>query len=170
MGRQAVGGTGVARRSNLEEAVLRELSEPAATRASIPRILGMLGERFGLNVGVLWTPDEAGTYLGCAAVWHDSGGEFAGVAAALRDRLLAVGEGPAGRAWILQEPQWRSLDAASVDRSGLRMSAAFPLVVDGGCEGVVEVFVRSPGRPDVGLRAVLAATGPEFASFLRHRC
>jgi hypothetical protein len=160
----AAGGTQVAARSRLEQAVLSQLSGGADAAEAASGVLRLLGERFGMSVAVLWRPEHGGTHLSAAAVWRSPDDQLAGVEAALRSRLLGVGEGLAGLAWVLRERQSRSLGApASVDRAGLRVAAAYPLVRDGVCEGVIEFLGRFPGEPDAELGALLDATGGQIA-------
>ncbi len=134
------------RRLNIQYAVGRILAESDGLEDAAPRVLEVVGEGLGWDVGALWTVDKGADALRCYEFWrapeHQPSDEAAGrgdFESTSRRMNLPRGSGLPGRVWercealwiedVLKDEGFRRKEAA--DKEGLRKVFAFP-IRDGG--------------------------------------
>jgi signal transduction histidine kinase len=140
-----------------------------------PRVLAILGDALGWDLGVLWEFDSEldGELLVARAQWRSrrlSESALEAETARLRiPRAHTLRDGadrtdPAWYADIANEPQF--LRAASARADGLRTAVVTPLVGDGRTLGYLELFRREKLAPDRELLAALALLGRAIGAYL----
>jgi integral membrane sensor domain MASE1/HAMP domain-containing protein len=134
-------------------AVARVLAEGSGTAEStVPDVLRALGENFGWDAGVYWTP-EADGQLRCSAFWQRPGRHLDGLEALSREAPLASGQGLPGRVFANVEPssieslatQGSSARELSANDAGMKGAVALPVVRGGEIVGVLEFFSPQDG-------------------------
>ena len=148
------------------------LAESDDLSTAIDRVLAVICERLGWQLGQVW--QVIGDRLCMVDAWQSPSAkveEFVGASRAMR---LACGEGYAGRVWETMSPIWLAdvtidpgfLRAAVATRNGLRGAFAVPLLVRGEVWGVAEFFSRKIENPDEALLKIFATIGFAIGTFI----
>src|SRR4051812_24132235 len=115
--------------------LVRVLTEAATLDEAIPRLLELIGDAFGWQLGVLWMIDRDADVLRHAADWIAKRVDVGDFPAVSRARTFEHGVGLPGRVWARGEPAWiadfkRDPNFPRVEaalRSGLRAGVCLPV-------------------------------------------
>lgn len=157
-------------------AATKALADATTWRAGLEGLLRGIGAAMGWAAAGAWEVDHATGELYCADFWTAAAKSTAFTRRS-RELRLKAGAGLPGRAWRDAGPVWVADIAADPDfpraeeaaADGVRSALAFPVLLDGKVEGVLEFFASSPARPDAELTALLASIGLQLGGFLRRR-
>ena len=134
----------------VQHRVTRILAEAATVEEAIPKILEMMGEWPGWDLGALWQNDRHAGVLRCAELWRTPSLEAAQFEAVTRTSTFSPGSGLPGRVWasgapayipdVTRDPNFPRADIAA--REGLHGAFAFPILLGREVLGVIEFFSR----------------------------
>ncbi|HZP42685.1 MAG TPA: PAS domain S-box protein [Candidatus Binatia bacterium] len=152
------------------------LVESPTLADAVPRVLRVVCETLGWDVGTMWVLDREAGVLRCAETWSDAahGRRFV---ARSRSATFAPGEGLPGRVWTTGDPVWIAdvgrdgnfPRAAEASADGLHTGFAFPIRTRAGVLGVVEFFKRRAEAPDAALLRLLGVIGHQLGLFLERK-
>jgi GAF domain-containing protein len=165
------------RRTAVNLAITRILSESPALEDAVPRILRTVCEMLGWEVGDFWAPNPGGGVLRCLEVWGPSAGKFTKFKAASRKLGLARGIGLPGRIWSDLKPAWISdvtrdnnvPRASVVAAEGLHSGFAFPISFGKNFVGVMEFFSLEIREPDEDLLKMFSSIGSQIGQFVQRK-
>ncbi len=167
----------VERRLQAKYAVTRALAEAPTAAGAAARVLQVVCECLGWDLGALWVVDRGAWVLRCTETWHAPGQDLADFLALCR--RIAPGHGVAlpGRVWERAAPVWvedvtaypQSPRAAVAARLGLHAAVAFPVLHGAEILGVLEFFSRAIRPPDDELMQMMSAVGAQVGHFLERR-
>ncbi|MDD5303151.1 MAG: response regulator [Elusimicrobia bacterium] len=165
------------KRLTAQLAATKALADATTWRAGLEGVLRGIGSAMGWAAGGAWEVDHANEELYCADFWT-AGGKSTPFTRQSREIRVKSGAGLPGGAWRDAKPFWISdltanpgfsrAEAAAGD--GVKMGLAFPVILDGRVEGVLEFFDSAAAEPDAELLALLVSIGSQLGEFLRrHR-
>jgi PAS domain S-box-containing protein len=139
-----------------------------------PRILSVVCETLGWDVGDFWRLDRRGNVLVCVDVWppvSPKAGEFIDQSRATQFKR---GEGLPGRVWASGEANWivdvtkdkNFPRAAAAAKQGLRGGFGFPILAGSEFFGVVEFFSRESREPDEQLLLMFKTLASQIGQFI----
>ena len=155
--------------------VTRILAEAATVEEAIPKILEMIGEWPGWDLGVLWQNDRHAGVLRCAELWRTPSLEAAQFENGIRTSTFSRGSGLPGRVWasgapayipdVIRDPEFDGADIAA--REGLHGAFAFPILLDSEVLGVIGFFSRDVWQTDQNLLNMMATIGNQIGQFTK---
>lgn len=164
-------------RLRLQYAAAQLLSESNSLQEATPRLLQVICETLGWDLGQLWVIEQSTNLLHWIASWHQAPANLAEFEVITRQCTFAPGEGGAGRVWSSGNPLWIN-DIADDDnflnrdvavRAGLHSAFGFP-ILSGNCAlGVMTLFSREVRLPDNGLMQMMAAIGRQIGQFMERK-
>jgi PAS domain S-box-containing protein len=165
------------RRTAVNLAITRILSESPTLEDAVPRILRTVCEMLGWEVGDFWAPNPGGGVLRCLEVWGSSAGKFTKFKAASSKLGLARGIGLPGRirsdlkpAWISDATRDNNVPRASiVAAEGLHAGFAFPISFGKNFVGVMEFFSLEIREPDEDLLKMFSSIGSQIGQFVQRK-
>jgi PAS domain S-box-containing protein len=155
--------------------VATALAQAIDLPAAIQRVLRVICERLGWQLGQLWQVAE--DHLRLLDAWHPESVDIAHFVAASRAMSFRHGEGYPGRVWATGLPCWIAdamstpdfLRADAARRDGLLGAFAIPVPVRGQVWGVAEFFSAKVERADEALLKIFATIGVQIGEFIvRH--
>jgi len=160
-------------RQAIQYGVTRVLADSPSLDDAMPRILTLLCEASGWDVGLFWIMDPASQKLkrreisGAATVFKEFG-------EATADLMVTRGEGFAGDVWVRGEPMWiadietnKDPDFLALARTAhLRSAVAFPVDIENVVNGVLQFIRREPREPDEKLLTVFRSLGSQIGQFV----
>jgi PAS domain S-box-containing protein len=157
--------------------LVRVLTEAASLDEATPRLLELIGNSFGWQLGILWMVDPEADALRPAADWVARRVDVVDFAAAMRAVTFARGVGLPGRVWARGEPAWVAdlkrdpnfprADAAM--RSGLRAGVGLPVYGREGVLGVMEFFGPAARVPDPDQLDLMRTVGRQVGQFVERK-
>jgi nitrate/nitrite-specific signal transduction histidine kinase len=78
----------------------------ATTAEVMPKLLHMICEEMGQDLGVIWKLERAAGVLRCAHIWQAQGVAVEEFLAANQRISLPTCTGLAGRVWVNRQPEW----------------------------------------------------------------
>jgi diguanylate cyclase (GGDEF)-like protein len=161
-------------RRAVEAAVLGVLASAKSTAEMAAPLLEGLCRPLGFVLGEIWEVDPAAGALRRFGAWHEAEDGLRELAGFSRGRVLARGEGMAGRAWAQgalissADPSREEPRAEPLRRAGLRVLVAFPIGREGEISGVIGLFGRGP-PPDPSTLSFLASQGARLGRIIERR-
>lgn len=164
------------RRTAVNLAVTRILSESPALANAIPRILRTVCETLGWEVGDFWTPKSDGRVLRCL-ISESRVGKFSKFKSVCGKLELAPGIGLPGRIWSNLKPAWISditkdnnFPRESVAASeGLHGAFGFPISFGKHFVGVMEFFSLEIRERDEDLLKIFSSIGSQIGQFVQRK-
>ena len=158
-------------------AITQALAESTGLVEAAPKLIRVLCEFAGWEVGALWQMDQAKGQLRCLEFLNYSSEQFPQFEAATRGGTLSPGIGLPGHVWANGKPAWLldvsrdgNFPRALVARSeGLRGAVAFPIGMPGEVLGVMELFSREIREPEEALQELLAGFGSQIGQFAQRK-
>jgi PAS domain S-box-containing protein len=165
------------RRRNARLAVTQILAEAGTLPEAAPRMLRVVCESLGWDLGSLWAIDRKRHELHCAEVWHGPDAGVGRFVEATRAAAYAPGVGLPGWVWQSGAPVWVpdfSREAAfpraqAATADGLRAAFGCPVVLGGQVLGVLDFYSREAREPDPDLLEMMATLGGQVGQFLERR-
>lgn len=157
--------------------ITQTLAEAPSVKEAAPRILDVICECLGWEVGAFWIVDDQSQILRCMEVSHRTAAETEVLEEESRSRTFSKGMGIPGRVWQTAKPLSLS-DIAPDDRfprftaaieAGLRGAFAMPILIGGQVYGVLEFFGQSRPEPDKDLLKTLETIGGHIGQFVERK-
>ncbi len=161
--------------SEAQHAVTSILDSAVTVHQAAYDVLSVLSETSGWQLGALWSVDRKSNVLRCACAWEEPGltGEDEDSAIS-RDLILVSGRGLPGVAWDTGEPIWisdlksdsRFPGAGHIRLEDMHGALAYPILVNGKINAVIELYRRAIQPVDPGFLALLDVAGSQLAHFI----
>jgi PAS domain S-box-containing protein len=155
--------------------VTRILADAATVAETMPKILQVMCECLGWDLGAVWRIDSKAGVLRCAELWRTPSVEATQFEIVTRMSTFRPGSGLPGRVWETRAPAYipdvghevAFRDAEIAARQVLRAAIAFPILL--GCEviGVIGFISREVSQPDQELLVVLSNIGSQIGQFTK---
>ncbi len=164
-------------RLRVQHAITRVLAEATTLNEAAAVILETICEPLGWTLGILWIVDQPANVLRCMDSWAHPNAEVQSFETASRQRTFARGIGLPGRVWGTGAPAW-IVDILHdtnfprfpmAEKVGLHGAAAFPILLGGAVEGVLEFFSREIRQPDNHILALMAAIGSQVGHLIERK-
>jgi PAS domain S-box-containing protein len=162
------------RRLTVQFEAARILAEAESLTNAAPKLLQMLCQSLGWDLGQLWIVDRDVDKLRWLASWQVDSLAADDFAATSRGRLFSSGVGLPGRVWADGTSQWiRDIGedsnfprGASASQADLRSAFGFPIKLGDGVSGVMEFFTREHQSSDPSLEDVMTAIGNQIGQLV----
>ena len=162
----------------VQYAVVRVLAESLTIADAAPRLLAAFCEQLGWQAGALWITGSAGQPARALSLVHIHQQPSLTPRSLLRRSLPsppAKGQCLAGRVWAARQPLFLPrLSSArgpahhrAAARLGLRAAFAFPILLAGEVQGVVELFCPDAANPGQRLIDIVSAVGIQIGQFIQ---
>src|SRR2546423_5665550 len=156
-------------RLTIQYQAARILAESESLNVAAPRLLQVICESVGWDLGQLWIADREANLLRWVSTWQTASAETAEFKEASQHRPFTRGAGLPGRIWERGEPQWVSEIAAAklprsslAEKSGLQSAFGFPIKLRDEVSAVMEFFAREIQTADPILLEVMVAIGNQI--------
>ena len=161
-------------RADAQYAVSRILAESETTVAALPRVLEVLCQNLGWDLGNVWWVDAEAKILRFKETWHRDDLSFQTFDQATATRDFALGVGLPGRVWATGKPCWLNnvVDdenfprASAAARDGLHSASAYPIIFGQGVVGILEFYSREVREVDEDFVETMAAIGRQIGQFI----
>lgn len=158
-------------------AVTRMLAEATALEDASRRILQVLCEDLGWDVGQLWIRDRKEDVLRLQDFWHALSLEVADAKGINPQTTPFPGVDVPGQVWAGREPVWIADIAkdpnfappAAVAKGGLHGAFGFPILDGNEVTGVVNFYSREICQPDKGLLTMVTDIGSQIGQFIERK-
>ncbi|HSE38177.1 MAG TPA: MASE1 domain-containing protein, partial [Blastocatellia bacterium] len=158
-------------------AVTRILAESSTVADATTRVLRIICEAFGWELGAMWILDPGADVLRCQKVWRGPSAHSGKFESICYERTFSLGVGLPGRVWASLKPAWipdvtsddNSPRAPFAAREGLRAAFGFPILSGERALGVIEFFSHEIREPDDRLLAMVAGIGSQIGQFLEQK-
>jgi two-component system, cell cycle sensor histidine kinase and response regulator CckA len=165
------------RRLAAQYAVTQVLADSPTLEEAGAKILQVLCECLGWEVGSLWRVDRDANLLRCIEIWQAPKAEAAEFIADSRKRTFAPGVGMPGRVWSQGEPAWISdvlkdpnfPRAPMAAKAGLHGAVGFPIKVGKHVYGIIEFFSCTVREPDSDLMQMAGEIGIKIGQFIERK-
>ncbi len=165
------------KRLAVQYAITQVLSESATLAEAAPRILMIICEGLGWDLGVLWRVETGAEVLHSVEIWRRPGLEVPEFESAARSSKLSPGAGLPGRVWAARQSLWVSDITNDVNfarmtaaaKEGLRGAFAFPIRFKNEVAGVLEFFQLQAVSPDEDMLKMFDSVGTQIGQFLYRR-
>ncbi len=165
------------RRLAAQYAVTQVLVESPTLEEAGAKILQVLCECLGWEVGSIWRTDRDANLLRCLEIWHAPKTEAAEFMTDSRQRTFAPGVGMPGRVWSQCEPAWISdvlkdpnfPRAPTAAKAGLHAAVGFPIKVGKNVHGIIEFFSRYVRGPDTEFMQMVGEIGIKIGQFIERK-
>ena len=164
-------------RVRVQHAITRVLADATTLKEAATVILETICEPLGWNLGILWIVDRHANVLRCMESWANPKTGVQAFETASRQRTFTRGIGLPGRVWeagasawivdILHDANFPRFPMA--EKVGLHGAAAFPILLGGAVEGVMEFFSREVRQPDDHILALMAAIGSQVGHLIERK-
>lgn len=161
----------------VQYAVTQVLADSPTIEEAGAKIVQVLCECLGWEVGSIWKVDGAANLLRCIDIWHVPQMEAAEFMADSRRRTFAPGVGMPGRVWSRGEPVWvpdvlkdsNFPRAPLAAKAGLHAAVGFPIKIGKRVYGIIEFFHRAIRNPDVPALHLVGDIGIKIGQFIERR-
>lgn len=158
-------------------AVAQVLAESPTLQEASAKILQVLCECLGWEVGAIWRVDRDANLLRCLEIWQTQKTEADEFMAVSRQRTFAPGVGMPGRVWSRGEPAWipdvlkdsNFPRAPMAAKAGLHGAIGFPIKIGKNVYGIMEFFSREIREPDVYLLPMVGDIGIKIGQFIERK-
>lgn len=162
---------------NIQYAVTRTLTESVTIIAAVPRILQILCEYLGWDLGDFWIIDKRTDALRCVEVWHRPSLKAEEFIALSRRITFPKGVGLPGGIWANKKPYWISDISFNSDfprqtiavKEGLHGAFGFPILLESEVSGVIELFSREIQPFNENILKMLEAIGNQIGQFIERK-
>jgi two-component system cell cycle sensor histidine kinase/response regulator CckA len=164
-------------RLQVQDAISRILAESPVLKEAASKIVQVLCERAGWEVGAVWNVDRAAHELVCVEVWHPPWIKAPNFEAITRQKRFAPGIGLPGRVWSSGKPAWipdvtkdSNFPRAPVAiKEHLHAAFGFPIKLGDETLGVIECFSREIREPDDHFLQMVGSIGDQLGQFVERK-
>ncbi|MBA3259690.1 MAG: PAS domain S-box protein [Gemmatimonadales bacterium] len=161
-------------RLGLQHSVTRILSEMPILTEAAPRVLQLLCEGLGWDLGEMWVVDPDGERIRSVGAWHRPSPDMERFEALSRTFVFGRGEGLPGRIWNSGQPAWvpdfqTSSEMPRQEAAGggrLHSSIGSPIRSRRAVVGVLQFFSREIREPDSDLLAMMDSLGAQIGQLV----
>ncbi len=161
-------------RLTIQYQAARILADSESLNIAAPRLLQVVCESLGWDLGQFWIVDREASLLRWLSTWQNASLDAAEFEEASRGRPFTRGAGFPGRIWEKGAPEWITDVAAHAEfprsalakKTGLQSAFAFPIKLRDEVSGVLEFFAREAQIPDPMLLEVMSAIGHQIGQFI----
>jgi PAS domain S-box-containing protein len=161
----------------LEYSITRTLAESGAPTEAAPKVLQLICESLGWEMGAIWNVVQPAQALRCLTVWHVKDVTAPGFEALTRQRTFVPGEGLPGRVlasgqahWIQELSQDSNFPRIAIAvKEGLQSGFGFPVLLRGQVIGVMEFFSREQRKPDSDQIRMMSAIGSHLGRLIERK-
>ncbi len=161
----------------LQGSVSRILNESQTLAEATPRLLRVIGEVLGWQLGAVWEVNPDRDRIRRIETWTAAGFEAAEFEAASSEMEFERGHGLPGRVWETRQPMYvpdfredpSYPRSGSARESGLRAAFAFPVRAGERGVGVIEFFATHFQEIDQQQLEMLSALGRQVGQFIERR-
>jgi PAS domain S-box-containing protein len=165
------------RRAAVQYATTRVLAEAATLPEASLKILQVICESLGWDLGELWEVDRRAKVLQCVALWHAPSVAVSEFERLTRQTVFAAGVGVPGTVWTSGTPTWITdviHDATFVRTpvaatAGLRSAVASPIRLGDQTLGVMVFLSRNIRQPDHDLLQMFAMIEGQIGQFIERK-
>ena len=162
---------------SLQYAITRVLAAAHDLGEAAPRILSIMGENQGWQVGELWEVDESRQFLRCVHLWHSDDFRDTEYVEKRRSFNVAPDVGLAGRVWQRHLPLWipdladePMLPLATLGKeAGLHGAFAIPLRNGPEVIGVMAFFSTDVRQANEDHLSMMGALGGQIGQFMERK-
>ena len=161
----------------VQDAVSRILAESPALKEAAAKIVQVLCERSGCDLGAVWSMDRASGELRCFEVWHPPSIQASQFEAVTREGRFTRETDLPGRVWSTGRAVWipdvatdSNLRRAPVAiKEGLHSAFGFPIKLGDKTLGVIECFSREVREPDDRFLQMVSDIGGQIGQFMERK-
>jgi PAS domain S-box-containing protein len=161
----------------LQDAISRILAESPALKDAASKVVGVLCERAGWDLGVIWNPDRTADELQSFEVWHAPAIDVPQFEALTKVSKFSRGATLPGLVWSTGRAVWipdiateNNLKRASAGISeGLHSAFGFPIKLGDQTLGVIECFSREVREPDHNFLQMVSEIGGQLGQFMERK-
>ena len=161
----------------VQDAVSRILAESPALKEAAAKIVQVLCERSGCDLGAVWSMDRASGELRCFEVWHAPSIQASQFEAVTREGRFTHETDLPGRVWSTGRAVWipdvatdSNLRRAPVAiKEGLHSAFGFPIKLGDKTLGVIECFSREVREPDDRFLQMVSDIGGQIGQFMERK-
>jgi PAS domain S-box-containing protein len=165
------------RRLAVQYAVTVVLAESTSLGDASPKLLGVIAEGMGWDLGELWLVDSAAHHLRRAAAWQAASIDAAELPAPRHTTTFERGSGLPGRVWANGTPAWitdirevkRFAQMPAAEKHDLHAALAFPIRTEGGVLGVMVFLGRERREPEEDWLQTMDVLGRQVGDFLERK-
>jgi PAS domain S-box-containing protein len=164
-------------RLEIQDAVSRILAESPALKEAAPKVIQVLCERAGWDLGAVWNIDPITSELCSVDVWHMPSIHAPPFVTVTEQSRFARGTGLPARVWNTGQPVW--IPDVTVDKKfkrapaaledGLRSGFCVPIKLANGTRGVIECFSREIRQPDHNFLQMVSGIGVQLGQFFERK-
>jgi PAS domain S-box-containing protein len=157
--------------------VTRVLAGSNPLDVTLSKVLQLLCEGLGREMGAIWRLNRTANVLQCTEMWEQPGPALDDFMKATSETPLALGQSLPGRVWASQQPAY--IEDISKESSyprlkaaiacGLPSGACFPILNDNEFMGVLELFGRLIHKPEQDLLDLGSALGSQIGQFIARK-
>jgi signal transduction histidine kinase/FixJ family two-component response regulator len=155
-------------------AVTRVLAESATIQDASSRILQLICETLGWDLGEIWRLDRQKNEFYCQTLWHVAHLDAAEFVAQTQKKLAAGSGGLPGRVLYSGRPVWienvagdpELPRAAAATAAGIHTAVAFPIQLGRNAQGAICLFNRREMKSDHQLLQMLSTIGQQMGQFI----
>ena len=165
------------RRLEVQDAVSRILAESPALKEAASKVVQVLCQRAGWDLGAVWHIDPASNELRHVEVWHMPSVHAPRFEAVTKEGRFIGGTGLSGRVWstgqavwipdVTEDSSFRRAPAAIEE--GLHSAFGFPIKLEGKALGVIECFSREVRQPDTDFLQMVSDIGGQLGQFMERK-
>ncbi|WP_051469917.1 PAS domain S-box protein [Fischerella sp. PCC 9605] len=164
-------------RQRVQYAVTRVLAEARTIADAVPAVLRSLCESLGWQLGIFWSVDRQGEFLGYVNEWHVPSVNLDEFKEKNQTTIFTPGVGLPGRVWASGEPAWiedviadhNFPRIAEATQAGLHGALAFPIRINREILGAIECFSDKIQKPDADLLQMMSTIGSEIGQFIERK-
>ena len=164
-------------RSDVQYAVAMLLSTSMTLHEANSKILQIVCETLGWDLGAIWTVNQISDQLNCAELWHVPELEADDFINACFTISFPAHVGLPGRVWMNNTPGWiedvtKDSNFPRVEvagKAGLHGAFGFPIRIEREVIGVFEFFSHELRKPDAELLHMFDSVGSQIGQFIKRK-
>lgn len=160
----------------MQHTTTRVLAETVTLDEATPKILQVICESLGWQLGELWIVERKANVLRCVETWHLPSLHVPEFEMTQQD-TIAPGVCLSGRIWASGEPTWiadvvqdtKFIRVASAAKEGLHGAFGFPIFSGSEILGVIVFFSHQIQQPEEDLRQMMTDIGSQVGQFIERK-
>ena len=167
----------VEQRLMIKDQVSRVLAESPALAEAAPKIVQILCEKAGWDIGAVWNVSPTANELVCVDVWSLPSVPVSEFVASTRQSKFPPGIGLPGRVWSTGQSAWipdvtndnNFPRAPMAIEAGLHAAFGFPIKLTDEVLGVMECLSREIRDPDADFLEMVSNIGRQIGQFIERK-